>query len=152
MRAYWMGPSEVECDAGALLAEGILTERFDPTAASSVATEQRAKRNWEGEEQLQLSATAATPEALIAKEADEHTHLGDEVRLFVDGGGLYDVRARDDRWLRVWVSAGDLIVIPAKRYHRFLLGQHGASLVQIFESRSHLVPLFRASSDETRAV
>jgi 1,2-dihydroxy-3-keto-5-methylthiopentene dioxygenase len=90
-------------------------------------------------------------EAKVAREADEHAHMDDEVRLIVEGSGYYDVRARDERWLRVEVAAGDLLVVPARRYHRFMLGASGGvRFVQPFAERPGLIPLYRASDDETR--
>jgi 1,2-dihydroxy-3-keto-5-methylthiopentene dioxygenase len=40
------------------------------------------------------------------------------VRLIKNGSGYFDIRDVNDRWVRVCVTAGDLIELPAGIYHR----------------------------------
>jgi len=50
---------------------------------------------------------------------EEHIHDAEEIRYIIDGSGYFDIRDKEEQWIRIWIKKGDLMTLPEGCYHRF---------------------------------
>jgi len=106
----------------------------------------KADKGYVEQDIVELRPDTENLDAICAKFADEHLHTDDEVRYVLEGEGIFDIRSADDRWMRVTVEAGDLIVVPANLHHRFLLTERKhIRCVRLFKDASGWVPHYRST-------
>jgi 1,2-dihydroxy-3-keto-5-methylthiopentene dioxygenase len=99
-----------------------------------------------------ISLTRDHPDkvALRKKFLDEHTHSEDEIRFFVDGQGLFYLRA-DGRVYGVLCAKGDLISVPAGTTHWFDMGPNPhLACIRIFTNPDGWVANFTGSDIGSR--
>ena len=95
---------------------------------------------------VELSPSTPNLDAICVKFEGEHLHDDDEVRFVLEVEGIFDIRSRDNRYMRVFVERGDLIIVPKERHHRFLLTEtKSIRCVRLFRDASGWVPHYRAS-------
>jgi 1,2-dihydroxy-3-keto-5-methylthiopentene dioxygenase len=144
MKATWNDGTPIARET--LSAEGILYEQLstDPAGYQPTMEVLKTERGYVEQDVVELRPTTPNLEAICAKFDGEHLHDEDEVRFVLEGEGVFDIRSRDDRWMRVFVEQGDLIVVPAKRWHRFeLTDQRTIRCVRLFQDTSGWVPHYR---------
>ena len=91
-----------------------------------------------------IDVTPATPnlETMLAKFSTEHWHDEDEVRLIVEGRGLFHIHATDGGPVfAIEVEAGDLIRVPRGTHHWFdLCGERRIRAIRLFQDVSGWTP------------
>lgn len=147
MRASYRTTDEA-VDAAVLADEGIHFEHLglDPAVFQPVLDELKGRRGYITQDEVRLSPQTPNLAVVMKKFDDEHIHDDDEVRFVLDGAGVFDIRTNSDRWLRVVVEPGDLLVVPAGRHHRFeLTSSSTIHCVRLFKDAAGWVPHYRAA-------
>lgn len=149
MRAYWLdAPDQGAIPADYLDSQGVYAAQL-PTEAEGYQPgidTLKAEKGYIEQDIVELSPDTPNLDAICAKFIDEHLHTEDEVRFVLEGEGIFDIRSSDDRWMRVQVEAGDLIVVPKDRHHRFMLTERKhIRCVRLFQDMSGWVPHYRGA-------
>ena len=146
MRAYRLDQPDSAVAPDALAERGILSWSVpadDAARAELIATVKR-EHGYVDEDFVELNPEMPNLDEICAKFDKEHFHTEDEVRYVVAGEGIFDVRDADDQWVRIEVSSGDMIVIPARTHHRFYLTeQKQIRCMRLFANNEGWAPLYR---------
>lgn len=146
MKAYWLENEEETLSKAFLDEQGVISARFetDPGTYQGPLDDLKQSRGYVEQDEVALSPDTPNLDAICAKFVDEHYHDEDEVRFVLEGEGIFDIRTKDDRWMRVVVEKGDLIVVPERRHHRFFLTDtRQIRCVRLFKDRSGWTPHYR---------
>ncbi|KAF4679920.1 1,2-dihydroxy-3-keto-5-methylthiopentene dioxygenase, variant 2 [Perkinsus olseni] len=58
----------------------------------------------------------------------EHLHVDEEIRLITNGIGYFDIRDPEDKWIRIRIGTGALIILPPGIWHRFCVSEEDGCL------------------------
>jgi 1,2-dihydroxy-3-keto-5-methylthiopentene dioxygenase len=96
-----------------------------------------------------IDVTPDTPglDAMLAKFSSEHWHDEDEVRLIVEGRGLFHIHPTDGGPVfAIEVEAGDLIRVPRGTHHWFdLCGDRRIRAIRLFQDATGWTPHYTKS-------
>ena len=82
-------------------------------------------------------------DAMLARFNTEHWHDEDEVRLIVEGRGLFHIHPPDGPVFAIEVEAGDLIRVPRGTHHWFdLCGERRIRAIRLFQDPSGWTPRY----------
>ena len=95
-----------------------------------------------------IDVNSDTPglDAMLARFNTEHWHDEDEVRLIVEGRGLFHIHPPDGPVFAIEVEPGDLIRVPRGTHHWFdLCGERRIRAIRLFQDRSGWTPHYTQS-------
>ena len=95
-----------------------------------------------------IDVRAETPglDAMLARFRTEHWHDEDEVRLIVEGRGLFHIHPVGAPVFAIEVEAGDLIRVPRGTHHWFdLCGDRRIRAIRLFQDPSGWTPHYTNS-------
>jgi 1,2-dihydroxy-3-keto-5-methylthiopentene dioxygenase len=88
---------------------------------------------------------------MLAKFSSEHWHDEDEVRLIVDGRGLFHIHPPGLPVFVIEVERGDLIRVPKGTHHWFdLCAERRIRAVRLFQATSGWTPHYTQSGVDQR--
>jgi len=99
---------------------GVLQWKLDGKEQNETLEKICKDRNYKNRDQCRIGKHMENYEELIKKFATEHLHEDEEIRYVLDGSGYFDVRNKEDKWIRIQVTKGLMIIIPKGLYHRFV--------------------------------
>ncbi|OGI65690.1 hypothetical protein A2642_04120 [Candidatus Nomurabacteria bacterium RIFCSPHIGHO2_01_FULL_39_10] len=126
--------------------QGILYDYIlpHPTQYQSALDIWKQRRGYQSHDEVTLTPQTPNLTGIIETFYKEHLHTDDEARYILSGSGIFDVRSKQDEWMRISVQAGDLIIVPANTYHRFKLTEEKSiTAVRLFKDNPSWVPVYR---------
>jgi len=129
---------------------GVLYWRLDGDNHLDRIEEIARERNYKNRDQIIVAKEAMGDiyETKVKSFFEEHLHEDEEIRFILDGIGFFDVRDKDDLWIRIQLEKGDLIVLPPGIYHRFTTDvSNYIKAMRLFKEEPKWTPINRPADE-----
>ena len=133
----WMPDTELPATASAAEVLAACAPKID---------ELKARGGYVTADVIDVTAATSGLEAMLAKFSSEHWHDEDEVRLIVEGRGLFHIHPVNGPVFVIEVERGDLIRVPKGTHHWFdLCVERRIRAVRLFQDTSGWTPHYTLS-------
>ncbi|EPY24751.1 1,2-dihydroxy-3-keto-5-methylthiopentene dioxygenase [Angomonas deanei] len=103
------------------------------------------ERNYKHTDEVRVSQTAKD-ETFLERWFQEHYNEDEQFRLITDGSCYFDIRSKQDKWIRIHMHTGHLVVFPPGMYHRGTLDEDDyVAMFRGFFDAPRFVPVYRSS-------
>lgn len=111
----------------------------------------KAKGGYVTADVIDVHAETPNLETMLAKFRSEHWHDEDEVRLIVEGRGLFHIHPPGDSVFAIEVGAGDCIRVPRGTHHWFdLCGDRRIRAIRLFQDMTGWTPHYTQSGTDAK--
>ncbi len=113
--------------------------------------ELKAKGGYVTADVIDIKSDTPNLDTMLAKFNSEHWHDEDEVRLIVEGRGLFHIHPPNNPVFSIEVVAGDLIRVPRGTHHWFdLCGDRRIRAIRLFQDMSGWTPHYTKSGVDAK--
>jgi 1,2-dihydroxy-3-keto-5-methylthiopentene dioxygenase len=120
-------------------------------AYSAKIEELKARGGYVTADVIDVKADTPNLDAMLARFSSEHWHGEDEVRLIVEGRGLFHIHPEAGPVFAIEVEAGDMIRVPRGTHHWFdLCGDKRIRAIRLFQDMSGWTPHYTKSGVDAR--
>lgn len=128
------------CPTGQALPPGADADAVLAAYAEKVA-DLKARGGYVTADVIDVKSDTPGLDAMLARFNTEHWHDEDEVRLIVEGRGLFHIHPADGPVFAIQVEPGDLIRVPRGTHHWFdLCGERRIRAIRLFQDASGWTP------------
>lgn len=134
-----------EVDPSKLQSLGVFYEKMPLLAqVNALAIERR----YQNRDEIKLNSETVDLSSKLDIFFKEHLHDDEEIRYITSGSGYFDVRDLNDDWIRLEVSKGDMLILPAGIFHRFTLTENlNVEAIRLFKEEPKWVAIPRTTSN-----
>jgi 1,2-dihydroxy-3-keto-5-methylthiopentene dioxygenase len=148
-----------------LTARGIEYERIEPVEGTSAQTpadellrayapkigELKERGGYVTADIIDVKADTPNLDTMLKKFSSEHWHDEDEVRLIVEGRGVFHIHPAEGPVFALEVEAGDLIRVPKGTHHWFdLCSDRRIRAIRLFQDTSGWTPHYTGSGVDSK--